>query len=294
MHNMPGKLLSPQALAAIKDLSLVARMVVDGFTAGLHASRKRGAGLEFSQYRSYQPGDDLRQLDWKMFARSDRYYIRESETDTNLRVQFVVDASNSMNHEEEGLSKIEYARLAAACLGYLASRQGDEVSLHVLQQNQLTYIPPAAGGKLQPFWLALHKMTAAGGFASRQVGNNLLQASRRKTLTVFLSDLYEQEAEISRLLMRLRSQGQEVLLLHLVGKNELTLNYKGQVLFEDLETGQTIQVDAAKYRQQYEKQYQAWLGDLAAGLRKKQITYDQFLINEPLEKALRLFLKART
>src|SRR5919112_728575 len=113
---MQTKLIDPQTLAALKDLSLVARIVVAGFTAGLHNSLKRGAGLEFSQYRSYQPGDDLRQLDWKMFARSDRYYIRESETDTNLRVQFVVDSSNSMNYEEAGISKITYAKLVVACL----------------------------------------------------------------------------------------------------------------------------------------------------------------------------------
>src|SRR5215203_7375459 len=107
---MVNQLLSPQALAAIKDLSLVARMVVDGFTAGLHASRKRGAGLEFSQYRSYQPGDDLRSLDWKMFARSDRYYIRESEIETSISVRFLVDASASMNHEDVGFSKMQFAK----------------------------------------------------------------------------------------------------------------------------------------------------------------------------------------
>lgn len=290
---MATKLLSPQTLAAIKDLSLVARTVVEGFMAGQHNSLKRGAGIEFSQYRSYQPGDDLRQLDWKMFARSDRYYIRESETDTNLRIQFVVDASNSMNHEEDGLSKLTYAKLAVACLAYLATQQSDEVALYVLQENKLTNVLPEGGSRLQRLWRALEQMTATGKFASKQVSHSLLQTTRKKTITIFLSDLYEQENEITTLLGNLRSRGQEVLLLHLLGQKEMALDYKGTVLFEDLETGQTIQVNAAQYRAQYEKQYQTWLQETAAVMRKKQITYDRFLVQEPLDKALRLFLKVR-
>jgi len=290
---MATKLLSPQTLAAIKDLSLVARTVVEGFMAGQHNSLKRGAGIEFSQYRSYQPGDDLRQLDWKMFARSDRYYIRESETDTNLRIQFVVDASNSMNHEEDGLSKLTYAKLVVACLAYLATQQSDEVALYVLQENKLTNVLPEGGSRLQRLWLALEQMTAAGKFASKQVGNSLLQTTRKKTITIFLSDLYEQGNEITTLLGHLRSRGQEVLLLHLLGQKEMALDYKGTVLFEDLETGQTVQVNAAQYRAQYEKQYQTWLQETAAVMRKKQITYDRFFMQEPLDKALRLFLKVR-
>ncbi len=191
---MQAKLISPQMLAAIKDLALVARMVVNGFLAGSHHSRKRGAGLEFSQYRSYQPGDDLRQLDWKMFARSDRYYIRESEIETNLRVQLVIDASNSMNYEEAGLSKITYAKLLIACLGYLAAQHGDEVSLHVLHQNQVTHtLAGSTNTGLQRFFGALNKLKATGQFASPLTGHHLLQVTKKKTITVFLSDLYEQQ-----------------------------------------------------------------------------------------------------
>ncbi len=291
---MQTKLIDPQTLAALKDLTLVARMVVSGFTAGLHNSLKRGPGLEFSQYRSYQPGDDLRQLDWKMFARSDRYYIRESETDTNLRVQFVVDASNSMNYEEDGISKITYAKLAVACLGYLAAQQGDEISLHLLHENKLTNILPAGSNRQLPrFFTALNKLMATGGFATGSVSYNLLQTTKKKTITVFLSDMYEQETEITDLLSSLRLRGQEVLLLHLLGKQEMTLGYSGNILFEDLETGQTIQVDPSQHRLLYEASYQDWLQKLAASMRKKQITYDQLLLHEPLDKALRLLLQYR-
>ncbi len=291
---MQTKLINPQTLAALKDLSLVARMVVAGFTAGLHNSLKRGAGLEFSQYRSYQPGDDLRQLDWKMFARSDRYYIRESETDTNLRVQFVVDASNSMNYEEAGMSKITYVKLVVACLGYLAVQQGDEISLHLLHEDKLTNILPAGSNRQLPrFFTALYKLTATGRFATGSVSYNLLQTTKKKTITVFLSDMYEQETEITDVLNSLRRSGQEVILLHLLGQQELNLAYPGAVLFEDLENGERIQVDSSQQRLLYEANYQTWLQKLTASLRKKKITYDQLLLHEPLDKALRLLLKYR-
>ncbi len=281
-------------LAAIKDLALVARMVVNGFLAGSHHSRKRGAGLEFSQYRSYQPGDDLRQLDWKMFARSDRYYIRESEIETNLRVQLVIDASNSMNYEEAGLSKITYAKLLVACLGYLAAQHGDEVSLHVLHQNQVTHtLAGSTNTGLQRFFGALNKLKATGQFAAPLTGHHLLQFTKKKTITVFLSDLYEQETEITDLLSSLRSRGHEVILLHLLGQQEINLNYAGTILFEDLETEQTVQVNTGQYRLQYTQYYESWLRQLAVNMRKKQITYEPLQLHEPLDKALRLLLKYR-
>src|SRR6195952_5034008 len=122
--------LDPKVLMTIKDLSLVAKTVVDGFMIGLNKSTVKGPGLEFSQYRSYQPGDDLRWLDWKMYARSDRYYIRESEVETSISVRFLIDASASMNHQDNGLKKIDYAKMLAGALAYLASQHGDAVGLY--------------------------------------------------------------------------------------------------------------------------------------------------------------------
>src|ERR1700745_2302530 len=119
-------------LMAIKDLSLAARQTIDGFMTGINKSKVKGPGLEFSQYRSYQPGDDLRWLDWKMYARSDRYYIRESEVETTISVRFLIDASASMNHDDNGVKKIDYARFLAASLAYLANLQGDSVGLYTL------------------------------------------------------------------------------------------------------------------------------------------------------------------
>ena len=287
-------MIDPQILVRIKELSLVARMVVTGFTAGLHHSVRRGSGLEFSQYRSYEPGDDLRRLDWKMFSRSDRFFIREAETETSLRIQFVLDGSNSMNHEEAGITKIAYARLLLAALGYLASLQGDEISLHVLQQEHLQEVLPQTNNtNLKRFWHALEKIKPAGAFALAKVRQSLLRQTKKKTITIFITDMYEQESEITGLLASLRGQHQEVLLLHLIAGNEKDLAYEGTFTFEDLETGAQVQLDATRNRKAYQEQYQTWLEALGQNLRQKGIDYQRLLIHEPVDTALRTFLKTR-
>jgi uncharacterized protein (DUF58 family) len=133
--------LDPKVLMTIKDLPLLAKTVIDGFMNGFNKSTVKGPGLEFSQYRSYQPGDDLRWLDWRMFARSDRYYIRESEVETSISVRFLVDASASMNHDDNGIKKIDYAKFLAASLAYLANLQGDSVALNIFKDGELFSMP---------------------------------------------------------------------------------------------------------------------------------------------------------
>jgi len=295
MIQQDSKFIDPKVLASIQDLPLLARTVVEGFRAGQHQSLRRGAGLEFSQYRSYQPGDDLRQLDWKMFARSDRYYIREAEVDTNITVRFMVDASASMAHEDvNGISKLEYARFLVAALAYLATTQGDAVGLYVLHEAQLTNLTPRADNlHLQRFWHQLAEIKPQGRFPQGQTTDRLLADRRQKELTVFLTDLYEQEEEITQLLARLGAQGHELLLFHLMGRNELDFAYQGTLTFEDLETGQTLQVSTEAERQSYQNGLQAWLQETERAMRQRQIAYERFVTDEPLDKALRAFLQKR-
>ena len=138
-------MLSPETLHALRNLPLAAKQAAEGFLAGHHRSRRRGVGMEFSQYRPYQPGDDLRRLDWRLAARSDRYYIRESEVETSLMVHLLLDASASMNHRDDnGLTKLDYARLVLASMAYLASNQGDAVALSILRPEGVQHLPPRA------------------------------------------------------------------------------------------------------------------------------------------------------
>src|ERR1700759_4558986 len=158
-------MIDPKVLATIKDLPLLAKTVVDGFMNGFNKSTVKGPGLEFSQYRSYQPGDDLRWLDWRMFARSDRYYIRESEIETSISVRFLIDASASMKHEDDGISKIHYARMLTASLAYLANLQGDAVGLYVFQDGVLFTLASGADPQhLKRLYYQLERIEPAGTF----------------------------------------------------------------------------------------------------------------------------------
>lgn len=289
------KFISPEVLATIKDLPLLAKTVAEGFMAGHNQSLRRGAGLEFSQYRSYQPGDDLRQLDWKMFARSDRYYIREAETDTNITVRFVLDGSASMAHKDTNdLRKFDYARFIVASLAYLATMQGDAVGLYVLRESELINLTPRSDNMhLQRFWHRLSEVEPQGKFPDAQAAGKLFADRRQKELTIFLTDLYEQEDEITSLLFKLGAQRHELLLFHLMARNELDFAYSGTLTFEDLETGQTLQVGTAGQRSSYMAQLQEWLQQTERDMRNRQIAYDRFITDEPLDKALRAFLQKR-
>jgi uncharacterized protein (DUF58 family) len=184
--------LSPKVLMTIKDLPLLAKTVIDGFMNGFNKSTVKGPGLEFSQYRSYQPGDDLRWLDWRMFARSDRYYIRESEIETSISIRFLVDASASMNHDDNGVKKIDYAKFLAASLAYLANLQGDSVALNVFKDGELFSIPSKPDPQhLQRLFYHLQQVNPAGTFTKPIHYKELFAGAGRKELLVFITDMYQ-------------------------------------------------------------------------------------------------------
>jgi uncharacterized protein (DUF58 family) len=287
-------MLTPELLYALRNLPLAARQAAEGFLAGAHASRRQGAGMEFSQYRPYQPGDDLRRLDWRLAARSDKYFLRESEVDTSLVVNLVLDASASMNHRDDnGLTKLDYARLLLAALAYLAQQQGDAVGLTILGATGLQHFPARADTRQLPRLYHALETAAATGTFPEPATLAPLTARRQRALTVCVSDLYEEAGEINRLLARLRATSGDVLLLHLVAGNELNFSYKGPVTFRDLETGQTIQLNADEQRAAYQQQLRQWLRDTAQAARQQGLDYHQLSTAEPLDGALREFLKRR-
>ena len=287
-------MLTPELLYALRNLPLAARQAAEGFLAGAHASRRQGAGMEFSQYRPYQPGDDLRRLDWRLAARSDKYFLRESEVDTSLTVNLVLDASASMNHRDDnGLTKLDYARLLLAALAYLAQKQGDAVGLTILSPSGLQHFPARSDTRQLPrLYYALEAAEATGTFPDPATLAPLT-ARRQRALTVCVSDLYEADGEINRLLARLRATSGDVLLLHLVAGNELNFSYKGPVTFRDLETGQTIQLNADEQRATYQQQLHQWLRDTAHAARRQGLDYHRLSTADPLDGALREFLKRR-
>lgn len=288
-----SRLADPSILMAIKDLPLAAKTTVDGFMAGIHNSNVKGIGTEFSQYRSYQPGDDLRRLDWKMFARSDRYYIRESEIETSISVRFLIDASASMNHVDGAFSKIEYARYVAASLAYLAALQGDATGLYVLNDTGLFSLPSRKDHQhLARMYYQLENIQPAGKF-SHAIGYNEIFSGTKKELLVCITDYYEEAGEITKLLHALSGSKHEVIVFHLMGKNEMELDYKGFDRLQDLETGKTIHISAGDQLKTYKAQLQQHLAGIKKSLLDKNIFYELVTMNEPIDQALVHFLKHR-
>ncbi|WP_240615427.1 DUF58 domain-containing protein [Pedobacter paludis] len=289
-----SKLLDPKILMAIKELNLSAKTTIDGFMNGINKSTVKGAGLEFSQYRSYQPGDDLRSLDWKMFARSDRYYIRESEVETNISVRFLVDASASMNHSDGDFTKIEYARYLTACLAYLANLQGDAIGLYIFKNAELfSMVAKQDYQHLARLFYQLEQIRPEGTFTKPIHYKEIFAGTQKRELLVFVTDLYQTENEIFNLLDTLNTLRHEIVVFHVVSRNEMELDFKGYTTFEDLETGQTIQIDQAKARSEYKNKLNLYLEETRTKMLDRRIYYRTVSTDEPLDQALRDFLKQR-
>src|ERR1043165_9920901 len=237
------ELLKPEVLNTVSGLELFARVVVEGFMSGSNKSQTVGAGQEFSQYRSYQPGDDLRQLDWKMFARSERYYIKQAEIETNITVKFMLDASHSMAYSEEGVSKLQYAKLITAALAYLTRRQSDTFGLYAVNDEQIKVVQPRF--EQQQFIRFLNELvllTPAGTW-NRSGGVQQLFDHHGKEMIVFMTDLYDEAEDLQRFISRLKTPRNEVIVFHLMGRHETEFDFDGSFTFEDLETGARTKAD---------------------------------------------------
>ena len=290
-----SQLLNSQILLSIKNLQLAAKTTVDSFMIGINKSSVKGQGLEFSQYRIYEPGDDLRWLDWKMYARSDRYYIRESEVDTSISVRFLVDASNSMNHTSKEFRKIDYAKYLAASLGYLANSQGDAIGLYVFKEGDVFTLPTRKDTQhLKRFYYQLEQIEPQGKFTKSSNYKNIISSNKQRELLVVITDLYQENDEILTLLNNFNAYKNEIIVLHLMADNELTLNYNGYETLEDLETGQTISMGKEFAKTQYHQALQNYLSNIKHQLLNKNIAYSLLNTAQPIDKALTDFLKQRT
>lgn len=288
-----SSIISAAVMMAVKDLALAARTTIDGFMQGLNKSNIKGAGLEFSQYRSYQPGDDLRWLDWKMYARSDRYYIRESETETSISVRLLVDASGSMAHKDGAFTKMDYARYLAASLAWLANLQGDAIGLYAFQNGELFALPSRKDPQhLNRLFFQLEQLQPAGHFTTPVQYNSIFTNSRQRELLIFISDLYQSHNEIMPLLASLSAYRHEVIVLHLMADNELKMDFSGYTTLQDLETGETVAV-SNNATQEYQDKVQAWIEAQRKHLLEKNISYRLMRTSEPIEKALTDFLRQR-
>jgi uncharacterized protein (DUF58 family) len=289
-----SRFIDPLVLAELKDLQLIAKIVVDGFLLGVHPSRRSGAGVEFSQHRSYQAGDDLRRVDWKMYARSDRFYVRESDVERSVTVRLLLDASASMAHRDGRLTKFDYARFLAASLGYLADRQGDLLGFQAVHDGQVTGLPSRQRQhQLSSLFQTLESLRPSGRWPEAAELERRLDLTRSREIVVLISDLYEHGLEIRGVLSELRALRHEVLVLHLLGRNELDFTFQGDLQFEDLETGALVPGNAEALRPSYleglTRELESWRQELLG----RGIAYELLPLDRPLDFALKGFLRRR-
>jgi len=287
-------LLKPEVLDTVKGLELVARIIVEGFFWGGNRSQRVGIGQEFSQYRAYEPGDDLRLLDWKMYGRSERYYIRQAEIDTNITVKFVLDTSASMEHQQGQLTKLHYARVLIASLAYLAQQQGDEFGLFGVNEQGVRALHPRLDKQhYSRFLYHLLQLEAMGQWPQQGRPESQFRRGGEKELIIFLSDLYDHQAELAQFLKRLKTARNEVLLFHLIAPNEAALDYGGVVTLEDMETGKRGQVDAKEARNTYAQRWQQFVALNQQTALELGVDYHTFRMGEPIEQVLKDFLHRR-
>ena len=296
-----SRFLDPVALAALGDLHLRARTVVEGFLAGLHLDARSGAGVEFQQFRAYQPGDDPRRIDWRAASRSDRYVVREAEVERDVTVRFLLDASASMAHGMvgdasggEARAKFDLARTLVACLAYLADHQGDHIALHVLGGGMRTARRgrPARGRALRELLHELEGLEPSGEWPPGGLEHHFGRR-RGAELVVVVSDLWERGDEIRAAVRALRVNRHEVVVFHLLARDELDFSWQGDLAFEDLETGERVRGNAdslrAAYLERLKRELEAWRRDLL----DLGASYARIVTDEPLERALREFLAGR-
>lgn len=285
---------APEILLSIKNLSLAARQLVDPYLSGINKSRVKGQGQEFSQYRSYQPGDDLRWMDWKMYARSDRYFVRESEMDTSIHVRIMVDASGSMAYTDQGIRKMDYARLLAAALGYLAYRQGDALGFSAFREGSLQTIPSRNDARhLARFFYQLEQLQPAGSFTNPIHYQSIITALPKKELIIFITDLYQEQDEILRLLQELAAGRHEIILFHLMGKQELEMDFSGYASLKDLETGEQIDNGGSAAMQKAKAALDDYIAENRRKILEKNISYRLLRLDQPLNEGIMDFLRQR-
>lgn len=290
------RFIDPRTLARVKDMPLVARSVAEGFLSGLQPSQQRGVGVEFSQYRAYEPGNEPKRIDWKLFARSDRYFVREADRESEIATWIVVDCSRSMaqRSEDGAWDKFDYARHLAATLAYLAQRHGDLPGLLMLNTEQQCVVPPTGGERQWHRILrALQTVRAAGRFPDDSSVLSLVRRLQLPSLVVVISDFHETREELLSFMRSISTSRNDVIALQLLCEDETRFPYRGAVNFEDLETGERILVSGRAARAHYLDALVAYQSRLRQAMAQLDIDLETFDIDQPLDAALHAFLQRR-
>ncbi|MCP9769477.1 DUF58 domain-containing protein [Lacihabitans sp. LS3-19] len=277
-------------LIKVNNLQLAAKLVSDQLVMGMHASKRSGMGAEFEQYRHYIPGDDPKRIDWKLFARTQKHQIRESSTESTLCINFILDLSGSMNYSENGVSRLNYAKILLASLSYLGFRQSDHMNLYFLKDGQLERVVTEGKQSFQKILYQLENAKAAGNWTFEKVNFQDFQ-SKAKELLIFASDLFQTDSEFFSLIKTWERPGKEILIFQILGEREIDLNLEGIIKFKDLETNQTRELSASEIKKDYEKNFNFFLNELDNELNLKNVHIYRCKLSDPISEVLKNALK---
>lgn len=291
----PRSFLDPQAIARLAAVPLCARHPMQGSVSGRHPSPHRGASVEFAEYRKYVPGDDLRRLDWRAYGRSDRFYVKEFEADTNLRCCLVLDTSGSMDFGSSSLAKFDYARRIAGALSYLAVQQGDAVGLYCVAEGVVQNIPPRRNpAHLTHVFDVLEQTRPEGPTQLVPVLHELAETIEQRALIVIVSDLFIEPDQLRGCFEHLRFRKHDVAVFHLLDPRELRFDFSRPMRFVDMEGGPSLFAEPNDIADRYHKALEGYLSELWQLVLESAIDYHRVSIDEDYEKVLMRFLVGRT
>ena len=288
------KLLDPKAIARAETLGMNARFIVEGYMAGEHKSPYRGFAIEFSQHREYTPGDDVRHLDWKVQAKTERYYIKQYEQETNFVAHLLLDGSESMNYRSGDLSKLEYGKMIAACLAYVILHQRDAVALGIFDEKIQEYLP-RSDNRDNLFKI----MNRLAGFAptretkTASVLHGMANQIRRKGIVILISDFFDDEEEIIEGIQHLRFSGHEVIVMQVLDPYEIDFPFTGMVEFDGLENIPKIQTRPTQIKKTYHREFESFRKGLRDACERHQCHFVDVRTDEPLDEVLSNYLSFR-
>ena len=290
---IPGaRFVDPIVLARIGNLELVARSVVDGFINGIHRSPFFGASVDFAEHRGYVPGDDIRRVDWRLYARTDRYYIKEYEADSNSNFSVLLDVSKSMGFGSRGMTKLDYGRMLAGCLTYLVHKQRDRVGMVAFDDDIVEYVP-ASAKHMETVLHVLDRLKPSKPGALRAPLHKMAEHFGRRGLLVLISDLYDEPDAVLEAVGPLRFRGNDIAVFHLLDEAELDFTFTDPAAFEDLESGEQLPVVPEALAEQYKSLVKAHVNALSERFSANRIDYTLVNTSSPLDHALFSYLTTR-
>jgi uncharacterized protein (DUF58 family) len=289
-----SEFLKPEVVSRLKNMELKARFIVEGLIAGLHRSPYHGFSVEFAEYRQYNPGESTRDVDWKIYAKTDRHYVKVFEDETNLRATLLLDRSASMDYESGGLTKLRYGALLAAALSYLMIKQRDAVGLVIFDEKVQTALPHRSARRhLLQLLSSLENIEPGARTSVGGALHEMAERIRRRGLMILFSDLLDDPSRVMNGLKHFRHRGHEVVVFHILDPSELSLAFSGEVQFVDKETGERLRTRPWFLGAEYRKDVNDWIDELDRTCKRNAIDYNLITTDTPFDHALVSYLNKR-